>query len=178
MMLGASLLVAAVVEPARGRRRIYLPAGASWYDFWTGDCYEGGQEIVLPAPWDRTPLLARAGSAIPLNLAEQHFARPAERRGFAIFPHPGAGSFASVCHEDDGESLDYRDGDYGEWRIAVESDRASVTVAVTAAGRSAPTEREVVLRLPRLDERRIVAREGSIVADRISDGCREVSIRL
>jgi alpha-glucosidase len=178
MLLGPSLLVAAVVEPGARARRVYLPAGDAWYDFWTGDCYEGGQEIVLPAPWDRTPLLARAGSAIPLNLAEQHFARPAERRGFAIFPHPGPGSFSSAFHEDDGESMNYRDGLYGEWKIAVDSDLASVIVAVKAAGRSAPSERDVILRLPRLELRRIIAREGAIVADRISDGCREVLVRL
>jgi len=177
-LLGPSLLVAAVVEPGARARRVYLPAGDAWYDFWTGDCYEGGQEIVLPAPWDRPPLLARAGSAIPLNLAEQHFARPAQQRGFAIFPHPGQGSFSSAFHEDDGESMDYRDGLYGEWKIAVESDLASVTVAVKAAGRNAPTERDVILRLPRLEQRLIIARDGAIVADRVSDGCREVSVRL
>jgi alpha-glucosidase (family GH31 glycosyl hydrolase) len=30
-----------------------------WYDFWSGDRYQGGQRIVLPAPWDRPPLLAK-----------------------------------------------------------------------------------------------------------------------
>lgn len=74
--------------------------------------------------------------------------------------------------------MNYRDGLYGEWKIAVDSDLASVIVAVKAAGRSAPTERDVILRLPQLELRRIIAHEGAIVADRISDGCREVLVRL
>ena len=82
MLLGGNLLVAAVVEPGQRARRVYLPAGSGWYDFWSGDYYTGGQEILLPAPWDRPPLLARADSAIPLNVAEQHFAKPADQRGF------------------------------------------------------------------------------------------------
>lgn len=25
--------------------KVYLPAGATWYDFWTNEKYDGGQEI-------------------------------------------------------------------------------------------------------------------------------------
>src|SRR5271165_5221792 len=93
VMLGENLLVAAVVEPGQRARSVYLPAGSGWYDFWSGDYYPGGQEVLLPAPWDRPPLLAKEGCAIPLNVADQHFAKPADERGFAVFPKRNEGSF-------------------------------------------------------------------------------------
>ena len=61
MLLGENLLVAAVVEPGKRARAVYLPAGCGWYDLWCGDYYQGGQEILLAAPWDRPPLFVREG---------------------------------------------------------------------------------------------------------------------
>ena len=67
-LLGRDLLVAPVfsdsAEPVA--RRVYLPAYANWYDWWTGTLYEGRQWIETTAPLDRLPLYVRAGTAIPL----------------------------------------------------------------------------------------------------------------
>ncbi|HMA48438.1 MAG TPA: glycoside hydrolase family 31 protein [Magnetospirillaceae bacterium] len=125
MMLGANLLVAAVVEPGQKERRVTLPRGTGWYDFWRGTRHEGGQTVSVPAGLDaQTPLFVREGSAIPLNLAEQHFNRPADQRGFAIFA--GEGSFEASCHEDDGESDAYRD----QWRLSVSADAKTLHIAI------------------------------------------------
>jgi alpha-glucosidase len=125
MMLGANLLVAAMVEPGQSERRVTLPQGTGWYDFWRGTRHQGGQTVSVPALLDaQTPLFVREGSAIPLNLAEQHFNRPADQRGFAIFA--GIGRFEATCHEDDGESDAYRD----QWRLSVSSDAKTIQIAV------------------------------------------------
>ena len=177
MLLGPSLLVAAVVEPGARARGVYLPAGDAWYDFWTGDCYEGGQEIVLPAPWIAPPCSPAPGrpfrSISPSNIS------PARRSGGAL---PSSRTPARVRSRPPSTRTTAK-----AWTTATASTAngrsrstptASVTVAVKAAGRSAPTERDVILRLPRLELRRIIAHEGAIVSDRIRDGCREVSVRL
>ena len=45
-MLGSSsLLVANVLEKDMKVRRIYLPKGCSWYDWWSTKVYEGGSTI-------------------------------------------------------------------------------------------------------------------------------------
>src|SRR6202000_3288017 len=36
-------------------RKVYLPANANWYDFWTGALLAGGQTINAPAPMDIMP---------------------------------------------------------------------------------------------------------------------------
>ena len=46
-------------------RKVYLPEGADWYDFETGDCYKGGQEIITDAPIEKMPVYVKAGSIIP-----------------------------------------------------------------------------------------------------------------
>jgi len=102
MMLGGKLLVASVVEAGQRERRVYLPQGCHWVDFWSGERFAGGQTVTLAAPWDRPPLLVREGSVLPLNLAEQHFAQPTDERGFAIFPLAGDGEFSDEFFEDDG----------------------------------------------------------------------------
>lgn len=48
------------------QRRVYLPAGERWYDFWTEVCYDGGQWIEAEAPLERIPLYVREGSIVPM----------------------------------------------------------------------------------------------------------------
>ena len=46
---------------------VYLPAGADWYDWWTGELIKGGRTVAADAPLDRCPLYARAGAIVPLG---------------------------------------------------------------------------------------------------------------
>jgi alpha-glucosidase len=120
LMVGAALLAAPVVEPGHDSRAVYLPSGADWYDFWSGKIFVGGEWATLPAPPTQPPLLARAGSAIAINRAEQHFAKPADVRGFHIFPLRGHGTFVVTSFEDDGESEAYLQGAFREWTLTVD----------------------------------------------------------
>lgn len=115
MLLGAALLVAPVIEQGATARDVYLPKGTRWFDWWTGEAFDGGQAVTRPAPYDRPPLFARAGSVIALNVAEQSFATRADRRAFAVFPL-AQGSFESEIADGDGESLSAKDR---IWRIRV-----------------------------------------------------------
>lgn len=67
-LLGRDVLLAPVfsdsAEPVS--RRVYLPAYANWYDWWTGTLYEGRQWVESTVPLGRVPLYVRAGTAIPL----------------------------------------------------------------------------------------------------------------
>ncbi|MDR3511171.1 MAG: glycoside hydrolase family 31 protein [Caulobacteraceae bacterium] len=145
MMVGPALLAAPVVEPGRTERQVRPPAGADWIDVWTGARLPGGREAVLPAPWDRPPLLGRAGTAIPLNLAEQHFGRPALSRGLMVFPPGGEGAWSGEVFDDDGETWAFREGGPAGWAYAVEVGADVIEVAIRGlAGHPAPPV-EVVL---------------------------------
>ncbi len=49
-MFGPALLVNPVTEAGATARRVYLPTGASWYDFWTGAMLKGGQTVNAACP--------------------------------------------------------------------------------------------------------------------------------
>ena len=132
MLLGSALLCAPVVEPGTATRDVYLPAGTRWFDWWTGEVFDGGQTISRPAPFRRPPLLAREGSVVALNTAEQHFAERADTRGFAIFPI-GEGSFSAAIFDDDGESVT---SPAISWRVEVSCTPDAITINV--AGGATP----------------------------------------
>ena len=70
-LFGPALLVAPVTEYKARERKVYLPAGASWYDFYTGRSVAGGQTITAAAPYERMPLFVRAGAIVPTGPAIQ-----------------------------------------------------------------------------------------------------------
>src|ERR1700733_4443049 len=48
-MFGPAFLVSPVTEAKATERRLYLPKGTLWYDFWTGEKMEGGVSIQAAA---------------------------------------------------------------------------------------------------------------------------------
>jgi len=123
-MYGPAFLVNPVTSPlytgdgAEGKakvRSVYLPQGATWYDFWTGESYQGGQRIDAPAPIGIMPLYVRAGSIVPMGpVMEYATERPADTLELRIYP--GAdGSF--TLYEDENDSYDYEKGKYATIKI-------------------------------------------------------------
>jgi alpha-glucosidase len=158
-MFGAQLLVANVVEPGQRERRVYLPRGAEgWYDFHSGAYHPSGSEIVVPAPIDRIPLFAPAGAMIPLT-GREDFTRlhdEPSRHLHAFPPRSGRSSFA--LYEDDGISLRYRDGEYAEVAFELEATPALVSISARVTGGYALPYREITVRLPASDQRRVSLR--------------------
>src|SRR5215208_7863583 len=82
---GPDLLAAPVLDAGARRRRVALPAGR-WVDLWRSVRYDertgglrlgrrarvlrGGRTVTVPAPLDELPLLARAGTILPLLPAD------------------------------------------------------------------------------------------------------------
>ncbi|WMJ86281.1 glycoside hydrolase family 31 protein [Anaerocolumna sp. MB42-C2] len=58
-MFGPDLIVAPVMEEGVSVRKIYLPEGVKWTDANTRKVYEGGQNVVVPAPLDIIPVMVR-----------------------------------------------------------------------------------------------------------------------
>lgn len=134
--LGEDLLVAPVLEPGAAGRHVYLPAGG-WYDFWTGESVSGGQTVWCEAPWDRIPVFVRAGSVIPLNLAESGRLGEGMRHGDAeglrnlyLLVYPDTGPYEAVLEPAAGEQLSVR-GEPGQ--LTLSGVRREVTVAVRPA---------------------------------------------
>lgn len=67
-MFGRNMLVAPVTAPNAKRVNVYLPEGV-WYNFFTGERYEGGTYSV-PAAVNEIPVFVREGTIIPVNVDE------------------------------------------------------------------------------------------------------------
>ena len=107
VMLGARLLIAPVLERGAREREVYLPAGR-WFAFDDDAAFVGPRRLRIAAPLERLPLFVRAGSVIPTRSPTLHSAEP-PREPLVLEVFPGDDSSA-VHVEDDGESLEYRDG--------------------------------------------------------------------
>jgi alpha-D-xyloside xylohydrolase len=100
----------AETEVRKKTRSVYLPAGASWTDFWTGSTRAGGAAVEADAPIETMPLFVRAGSIVPMGpfvqYADEKPADPVELRVYQ-----GAdGSF--TLYEDENDNQNYTRGAY------------------------------------------------------------------
>ena len=83
----------------------YLPKGADWYYFWTGQRYKGGQNVKLTTSLETVPMFVRAGSILPLGPEMQYVGEKAWD-SLEIRVYPGAdGSF--TFYEDEGDNYNY-----------------------------------------------------------------------
>ncbi|HKN99317.1 MAG TPA: TIM-barrel domain-containing protein, partial [Pseudonocardiaceae bacterium] len=67
LLFGPDVLVAPVLSPGAPGRPVYLPAGATWTDPWTGTAHEGGTTVDAAAPPDRIPVFLRDGANVPIR---------------------------------------------------------------------------------------------------------------
>ncbi|MCR5840605.1 MAG: DUF5110 domain-containing protein [Bacteroidales bacterium] len=140
-LFGRSLLVAPVLEAqytpedvrfddtpvdfsqARSTQ-VYLPKGADWYDFWTGERLRGGQTLTRPTQLDRVPLFARAGAIIPLGPDVQYSSeKPWDALEIRVYP--GAdGRF--ILYEDEGDTYRYEQGACSEIEFSLHGNSLSI----------------------------------------------------
>lgn len=136
-MFGRSLLVCPVLQPMYYEAestpldeektwKVYLPADTLWYDFYTGVCYDGGQEILADAPLDTMPLYVRAGSVIPMTSGLQ-YAMEKNDAPLELHVYPGAdGTF--TLYDDAGNDYAYEQGEYAQ--IPLHYDEAAGTLTI------------------------------------------------
>lgn len=136
-MFGPSLLVAAFTST------VYLPEG-KWYDYWSGDEYEGPGWVDLVIPPDRGgPLMVKAGAIIPEGPDIDYVGQLAED-DYIVQVFPGAdGEF--TLYEDDGMTLEYEQGAVRTTRLSQRQTAEGLEISIAAAEGSflgAPESRE------------------------------------
>jgi alpha-D-xyloside xylohydrolase len=127
-MFGRAFLVAPVTAYKARSRIVYLPAGISWYDFYSGRGIAGGQTIEATAPYEQIPLFVRAGSIVPTGPAIQSTSE--DNNGpLTLLVYMGADGAFSL-YEDDGVSSQYLSGAYT--RIPIRYDDRAKTLTIAA----------------------------------------------
>ena len=132
---GRDILVAPVTEPTARTRLVYLPRG-SWYDFWTEDRIDGGREITRAVDLETIPLYVRAGAILPFGPVKQYTGERSDEP-LSIRVYPGSdGEF--LLYEDDGESFDYRRGEWMGVQMRWNDARRSLTMELAKGSRLLP----------------------------------------
>ena len=112
--LFGDILVCPVTHPRSETtiRRVYLPKGNQWVDFWSNKSYDGGQWLSLETDIHTLPLFVKAGTIIPTGEVVEYSAAQAEKQ-ITIEVFPGADALFTL-YEDSGDGYDYEKGDYRE----------------------------------------------------------------
>ncbi|MBP2630566.1 MAG: Alpha-glucosidase [Firmicutes bacterium] len=131
-MVGSSLLVANVLEQGAKIRRVYLPAGSTWFDWYTKKCYEGGQTLEVEVSMESIPMYIRNGSIIPLNKNYMNIHKDIIETLHLLIEPSQDSQF--VLYDDDGVTNNYKDGYYLKTLIQVKKN-AGVEIRFTHEGK-------------------------------------------
>jgi alpha-D-xyloside xylohydrolase len=137
-MFGKSLLVCPVTTgmyTKDGREdfstikseEVYLPKGADWVDFWTGEKQVGGQKISKEVPLDVIPLFVKAGSILPIGPKVQ-YAEEKRWDNLEIRIYEGAnGEF--TLYEDENDNYNYEKGMYSTIKFTWNDAKKELSIA-------------------------------------------------
>ncbi len=106
--------------------KAYLPVGTSWFDFWSNQKYDGGQEVTLTTTIDKIPLFIKAGSIVPFGPNVQ-FATEKKWDNLEIRVYPGANAEFTL-YEDENDNYNYEKGVYSTIRFTWNDAKKSLTI--------------------------------------------------
>jgi alpha-D-xyloside xylohydrolase len=137
-MFGKSILVCPVTTPLYNKdgkedfstvktKEVYLPKGADWFDFWTGEKLIGGQKVNKEVPLDIMPLYIKAGSILPIGPKVQ-YASEKKWDNLEIRIYEGAnGEF--TLYEDENDNYNYEKGIYSTITFTWNDAKKTLTIS-------------------------------------------------
>ena len=127
-MFGPALMACPVGYYKARNRSVYFPEQCGWYNLYTNEYIQGGQRLVVDAPYEQIPVFVREGAIIPFGPEmEWSDEKPAELINLYVYAGQN-GSFQ--LYEDEGTNYNYEKGKYAT--IDITYDDASKTVSFSA----------------------------------------------
>ena len=109
-LFGDNFLAAPVMKAAEKgvdgvtSRKVWLPEG-EWYDYFTGKCYQGNQELQVTKSLFEFPLFVKAGSIIPMAPYHEYSGVPLDTLLIVAYTPAESRKSSFNLYEDDGESF-------------------------------------------------------------------------
>ena len=127
-MFGPALMACPVGYYKARNRSVYFPAQCGWYNLYTGEKVDGGQRLIVEAPYEQIPVFVREGAIIPFGPEmEWSDEKPAELINLYVYAGQD-GQFQ--LYEDEGTNYNYEKGKYAT--IDITYDDATRTVSFGA----------------------------------------------
>ncbi|SFG33704.1 TIM-barrel domain-containing protein [Prevotella sp. KH2C16] len=124
-MFGPSLMACPVGYYNARNRSVYFPRQRGWYDLYTGEFIEGGQSLVVDAPYERIPVFVPEGSIIPFG-PEMEWSDEKQPELINLYVYEGRDADFQL-YEDEGTNYNYEKGRYAT--IDIHYSEADKTVA-------------------------------------------------
>ena len=127
-MFGPALMACPVGYYKARNRSVYFPVDCGWYNLYTNEYIEGGQNLIVDAPYEQIPVFVREGAIIPFGPEMQWSdEKPAELINLYVYAGQN-GQFQ--LYEDEGTNYNYEKGKYAT--IDITYDDASRMVSFGA----------------------------------------------
>ncbi len=127
-MFGKEMLVAPVLDEGKITQNVYLPGSSQiWIDFWNNNTYKGGKSYLYNAPLEVIPVFVRAGSIIPIGKNKLRADEIDDTLTLRIYPGKHA---EFILYEDDGSSMNYKNGTFGITKISSKQSKRTLTVCI------------------------------------------------
>ena len=125
-MFGPALMACPVAEYKARNRSVYFPKQMGWFDLYTGEHIDGGQSLIVDAPYERIPVFVPEGSIIPFGPEMQYSdEKPADHIVLYVY----AGKDASfLLYEDEGTNYNYEKGKFSTINISYDDAQRTVTI--------------------------------------------------
>lgn len=140
---GEALMIAPVVQKGATQRTVRFPSG-TWFDYWTGEQFEGGTTRTVDAPLDTLPLYVRAGHVVPHWPVMQHTGEiAAPELELRVY----VGNGVSRLYEDAGDGKEYLAGAYRWSSFTMEAEPAQLTLGWHSEGQFVPPNQSLMVRV-------------------------------
>lgn len=174
-MFGDLLLGAPVTTPAGenglAAGKVWLPAGAIWYDWFTGTAYAGDTLVQMHCPLDRFPLFVKGGYPLPMQpYTDRMTSTPLTCLVIRCYPGTTGDDHIYTLYEDDGITTAYETGEFAETQLQYRNQDGKREIIIHPAQGSykgQPQQRAYRIELAAMPERpvaRINGRPAKVVA--------------
>ena len=124
-MFGPALMACPVGYYKARNRSVYFPKQCGWYNLYNNEYVEGGQTLVVDAPYEQIPVFVPEGAIIPFGPEmEWSDEKPAELINLYVYAGKD-GEFQ--LYEDEGTNYNYEKGKYATIDIEYDDDTRTVS---------------------------------------------------
>ena len=156
-MFGDLLLGAPITSPAGkdglAEQKVWLPAGETWYDVFTGESHRGDTTLTVRCDLSRFPLFIKGGYPLPMQPYTPRMAStPLTQLVVRCYPGNGDCDHSYVLYEDDGLTTAYERGEFAETRLQYRQQNGRTEITIhPAQGRyqDQPQRRSYRIELPK-----------------------------
>ncbi len=127
---GSEILVCPVTTKLDGKTKtaatkVWLPQGR-WTNIFDGKIYKGGQTVVINSPINTIPALAKEGAIIPMSADDGNSWQCPQHLDIDIY----RGNNSFDFYEDDGETCNYKNGEYSITKMTVQEENDTLTFTI------------------------------------------------